>query len=810
LKEIVMRWSPPALSWLVPLTLSLVALPQLATAASTLSSASYQLHGGTLAAAAGASSNALGTVSSSGVHLGGAAAGASTAPGSGTQLMGGLVGSPAPIPEPGAGLLWLAGFVGLLALARRRTARARSSLPCLPYLAAMLATALLVPSAADAVPHDTAYQGRLTDNLGDPLAGPVDIDFAIYESVVELPGEVALYSEEHTAVELDSDGAFNVLIGTGVVIVGSYDPALFQGTNRFLQVTIDGEILEPRQPISSVPFALVAEQIDGAPNLVTQVQAIDNQVGDLPPGGTTIATHIENLEAAVAAAEAAADTAESAADAVATDLAVSDAVQAALIESMGPAPYASALLRAGAFESLQAAQGSSGPLVAATTTSANDWNKLFLIRCLDDHCHSSSQVEVAYGDFNPFGVCIDFNMDGSCALYGPVFYDLTDMSMAVGSDGMPIMVFQHLWAGSSLVFLKCGNEDCNAGTSDIWNNMNPWSGNTTSLIGGIGDLTDSVLGVGSDGFPVIASFSGTDLVVTHCQDLTCSTSSQVTVASLLGFSPELSMKIGANGYPAIAYYNSTNNDLEFIQCTNATCASNSMQVLDSTGTVGRAPSLAINSLGRPVIAYEDPTNDTLKFIRCLDASCSSTAAATVVLPGPVFIDSTDVAFTNAGDAVISYIQSSTLSYLSCLDDDCTTSETTVIGASPPNPGSGRRMDMLVSSSDELISSYIDNSGVQLYARTGSCKDEIMAQIAAAQADATAAQSAADAAQAAADAIVGTCGTLVPALVCPIGPADGPRCNTIPVGAFCESDAECGTNPLLDNCGTFDWYFRTGN
>ena len=118
--------------------------------------------------------------------------------------------------------------------------------------------------------------------------------------------------------------------------------------------------------------------------------------------------------------------------------------------------------------------------------------------------------------------------------------------------------------------------------------------------------------------------------------------------------------------------------------------------------------------------------------------------------------------------------------------------------------------MLVSSSDELISSYIDNSGVQLYARTGSCKDEIMAQIAAAQADATAAQSAADAAQAAADAIVGTCGTLVPALVCPIGPADGPRCDEIPVGAFCEADAECGTNPLLDNCGTFDWYFRTGN
>ena len=74
----------------------------------------------------------------------------------------------------------------------------------------------------------------------------------------------------------------------------------------------------------------------------------------------------------------------------------------------------------------------------------------------------------------------------------------------------------------------------------------------------------------------------------------------------------------------------------------------------------------------------------------------------------------------------------------------------------------------------------------------------------------AAQADADAAQASANAIVGGCGTLVPAVTCPLGAGEGPNCNDIPVGSFCEADGECGTSPTLDNCGVFDWYFRAGN
>ncbi|HUP23717.1 MAG TPA: hypothetical protein VNB06_12350 [Thermoanaerobaculia bacterium] len=56
----------------------------------------------------------------------------------------------------------------------------------------------------------------------------------------------------------------------------------------------------------------------------------------------------------------------------------------------------------------------------------------------------------------------------------------------------------------------------------------------------------------------------------------------------------------------------------------------------------------------------------------------------------------------------------------------------------------------------------------------------------------------------------SCGLYVAAAVCPIAGAspNGPKCNAVPAGSFCEGDGECGTSQGLDNCGTGDWYIRT--
>ncbi|MDJ0866655.1 MAG: hypothetical protein QNK03_11135 [Myxococcota bacterium] len=106
--------------------------------------------------------------------------------------------------------------------------------------------------ATAAPPPDLGYQGRLFDVDGAPLAGPVDLTIGIWDA----PSEgTRLYAEDHAEVPL-RNGVFGLLLGTGTPIHGSFDADLFGDANRWLEVAVDGEPLAPRQPFSSVAYAL--------------------------------------------------------------------------------------------------------------------------------------------------------------------------------------------------------------------------------------------------------------------------------------------------------------------------------------------------------------------------------------------------------------------------------------------------------------------------------------------------------------------------------------------------------------------------
>jgi hypothetical protein len=118
----------------------------------------------------------------------------------------------------------------------------------------------LAGSSSAAPPPDVNYQGRLLDAAGDPLAGPVDIEIGVWD---QLTGGNRLYAETHPSVAL-VDGVFDLLLGTGSVLDGTFDADLFSGRNRYLEVIVDGETLEPRQPFSSVAYALRSEESEAA------------------------------------------------------------------------------------------------------------------------------------------------------------------------------------------------------------------------------------------------------------------------------------------------------------------------------------------------------------------------------------------------------------------------------------------------------------------------------------------------------------------------------------------------------------------
>jgi hypothetical protein len=125
-----------------------------------------------------------------------------------------------------------------------------------PWLVGLVLVFVAAPAFAQ-VPQDTTFTGRLVDDLGNPLPGPVDLTLGIFDVS---SGGTPLYAETHSGVPLDATGGFSVELGLGTPGTGTFDAALFSGVDRWLQVLVDGTPLTPRENIGSAPWALIAQQ----------------------------------------------------------------------------------------------------------------------------------------------------------------------------------------------------------------------------------------------------------------------------------------------------------------------------------------------------------------------------------------------------------------------------------------------------------------------------------------------------------------------------------------------------------------------
>jgi hypothetical protein len=138
--------------------------------------------------------------------------------------------------------------------------------PCrliLALLPAILVAGVAMPVHA-AVPQTIAFQGYLADNGGQPLAGTVNLDIAVYAAA---SGGAALWSETHGAVPV-SQGVFAVALGSVTPLGG----AVTNGAPRFLGVRVNGEAELPRTELRSAPFALRAQAADTVRTAIGIVQ----------------------------------------------------------------------------------------------------------------------------------------------------------------------------------------------------------------------------------------------------------------------------------------------------------------------------------------------------------------------------------------------------------------------------------------------------------------------------------------------------------------------------------------------------------
>ncbi len=117
---------------------------------------------------------------------------------------------------------------------------------------AVVSAALLATSAtAQTVPASISFTAKLTDAKGTTMTGPIELKIAIYDAAT---GGARIWEEDQVSVDVVS----GVLVHELGHQPGSepLDGSVFAGQALYLDVTVNGEVLAPRVPILSVPYAI--------------------------------------------------------------------------------------------------------------------------------------------------------------------------------------------------------------------------------------------------------------------------------------------------------------------------------------------------------------------------------------------------------------------------------------------------------------------------------------------------------------------------------------------------------------------------
>ncbi|MDD4785338.1 MAG: hypothetical protein PHH12_02680, partial [Candidatus Shapirobacteria bacterium] len=136
-----------------------------------------------------------------------------------------------------------------------------------------------------------SFQGRLTDSDGNPITSSTGIVFKLFNIGTTGVG-TTLYTSEtgnSQAITPDDNGIFSVTIGKshGTTIPSS---VFSENAEVWLEITAGGEVMNPRQPIATVAYALNSETLQGLPpsasGLKDTVLVIDGD-GNLNLGETS-------------------------------------------------------------------------------------------------------------------------------------------------------------------------------------------------------------------------------------------------------------------------------------------------------------------------------------------------------------------------------------------------------------------------------------------------------------------------------------------------------------------------------------------
>ena len=124
-------------------------------------------------------------------------------------------------------------------------------------LLSLVAAAITSGALAAPVPETINFTARLIDErTGEPLSGDHHVDFDLFDA--QRAG-TSLWRESRDLLQIE-DGLVFLALGS----VRPFFPGIFTGRRLYLEVTLDGIVMDPRISLESVPYAIRASDAENA------------------------------------------------------------------------------------------------------------------------------------------------------------------------------------------------------------------------------------------------------------------------------------------------------------------------------------------------------------------------------------------------------------------------------------------------------------------------------------------------------------------------------------------------------------------
>ena len=187
-------------------------------------------------------------------------------------------------------------------------------------------------------------------------------------------------------------------------------------------------------------------------------------------------------------------------------------------------------------------------------------------------------------------------------------------SIAIGADGLGLISYFDSTPNYDLKVAHCSDIACTSATTT-----------TLDSAGVVGNYTS--IAIGADGLGLISYHDSTNkgIKVAHCDDIPCTSATLSTIGP--GFcGSSTAIAVGADGLGIVAY--STFQAPDFVisaaHCHDTLCSSATSRTVDSAASVGEDVSVAIGADGFPVIGYfleRSGSPFDLRVAHCREALC---------------------------------------------------------------------------------------------------------------------------------------------------------------------------------------------